>query len=360
MSKPDLNAGFTDVDRTDQPGSELGAGSPPPHVQVIQMALGYWVSRAVAAAADLGIADHLTDGPQSAEHLAAVTGTHPEALRRLLRTLASVGLFRTDAHGHIALTPLGATLRSDAPGAARSTVIALAGGWMWSAWGELPHALRTGETGMERAHGMGEYQYLMRHPEQATHFNAAMIGYHGDEPGAIAERYDFSGVGTLVDVGGGSGNLLATILRANPQLRGILLERPQVVPDAERTMAAAGVADRCTVVAGDFLQAVPAGGDLYIVSHCIHNWDEASCVRILENCRRAMGPGGRLLIIEAIVRPGDEPDPAKLLDLQMLVVPGGQERSRDEYGRLLELAGLRLTRVVPTRTSASLIEAVAS
>jgi len=162
----------------------------------------------------------------------------------------------------------------------------------------------------------------------------------------------------VVDVGGGSGNLLGTILLANPGLRGVLFERPQVIPDAEQNLSMAGVADRCEIVGGDFLESVPEGGDIYIVSHCIHNWDEQSCVRILENCRRAMQPGGRLLIVEAVVSPGDEPDPAKFLDLAMLVVPGGQERSEEEYRVLLEKAGLRLTRVVPTRTSASLIEAV--
>jgi SAM-dependent methyltransferase len=218
--------------------------------------------------------------------------------------------------------------------------------------------VRTGETGLQRALGVSEYEYLAQHPEDASHFNAAMIGFHGDEPVAIVEAYNFSGSGTVVDVGGGSGNLLGTILAANRSLRGVLFERPQVVPDAERNLDAAGVADRCEVVGGDFLEAVPHDGDVYIVSHCIHNWDEPSCVRILANCRRAMPPRGRLLIVEAVVSAGDGPDPAMILDLAMLVVPGGQERSEDEYRVLLEKAGFRLTRVVPTRTSASIIEAI--
>ncbi|HTE85703.1 MAG TPA: methyltransferase [Dehalococcoidia bacterium] len=345
------------ADTADAPSAALQV---PPHAQVIQMATAYWVSRAVYAAAYFGIADQFKDGPRSAEQLAAATGTHAGALGRVLRTLASVGLFRTNEEGEFALTPLGATLQADAPGAARSTVIALAGDWFWAAWGEVLHAVRTGETGVQKALGASEYQYLEQHPEQASHFNAAMIGYHGAEPAAIVEAYDFSGFGRAVDVGGGSGNLLATILAANPNLQGVLLDRPQVVPDAERNLSAAGMAGRCQVVGGDFLEAVPEGGDGYIVSHCIHNWDEASCVRILANCRRAMQQSGRLLIIEAVVRPGDEPDPAKILDLAMLLVPGGQERSQDEYRILLDKAGFRLTRVVPTRTSASVIEAVAS
>ena len=330
----------------------------PPHAQVIQMATAYWVSRAVYAAAHLGIADCLADGPRDADDLAAATGTHAPALRRVLRTLASVGLFRTDERGRFSLTPLGAALRSDAPGAARSTVLALAGEWWWAAWGEVLHAVRTGQTGQQKALGVDEWEYLAQHPEEASHFNAAMIGYHGEEPAAVVATYDFSGIRTVVDVGGGTGNLLGTILAANPHLRGVLLELPQVVPDAERSLAAAGVADRCEVVAGDFLAAVPDGGDVYIVSHCVHNWDEPSCVRILANCRRAMRPAGRLLIVEAVVRPGDEPDPAKILDLAMLLVPGGEERSQEEYRVLLEKAGFQLARVLPTRTFTSIIEAI--
>lgn len=343
------------ADTADAPSAALQV---PPHAQVIQMATAYWVSRAVYAAARLGIADLLKDEPRAAEDLATATGTHALALRRVLRALASVGLFRTDEQGRFSLTPLGAALRSDASGAARSTVIALAGEWFWAAWGEVLHAVRTGETGVQKALGLTEYQYLAQNPEQASHFNAAMIGFHGGEPAAIVEAYDFSGFRRVVDVGGGSGNLLATILAANPNLQGVLLDRPQVVPDAERNLSAAGVAGRCQVVGGDFLEAVPEGGHGYIVSHCIHNWDEASCVRILANCRRAMQQAGRLLVIEAVVRPGDEPDPAKILDLAMLLVPGGQERSQDEYRILLEEAGFRMTRVVPTRTSASIIEAI--
>jgi SAM-dependent methyltransferase len=330
----------------------------PPHAQVIRMATGYWISRAVYVVAELGIADMLKEGAKPVDEIAAATGTHAPALRRVLRTLASVGLFSTDSQGRFSLMPLGASLQSDAPGAARSTVLFAAGGWWWSAWGEVLHSVRTGETGLEKALGLSEYEFLDQHPEEASHFNAAMLGFHGAEPAAIVDAFDFSGARRVVDVGGGSGTLLGTILAANPSVKGTLFERPQVLPDAKSNLAAAGVADRCEIVGGDFLESVPEGGDLYIVSHCIHNWDEENCVRILANCRRAMAPGGRLLIVEAVVSPGDAPDPAKVLDLAMLLVPGGEERSEVEYRTLLAKAGFRLTRVVPTRTSASLIEAV--
>ena len=333
---------------------------PPPHAQVIQMATAYWVSRAVYVAARLGIADHLRDGPRDAEQLAVATGTHAPTLRRVLRALASVGLFRTDEQGRFALTPLGAALQSDAPGAARSTVIALAGDWMWPAWGEILHCLRTGETGVEKAHGLAAFDLLARDPEEASHFNAAMIGFHGAEPPAVAEAYDFAGIGTLVDVGGGSGNLLITVLKANPALRGMLYDLPHVAAEAEQNVAAAGLADRCRVVRGSFFEAVPQGGDAYVLSHIIHDWSEDECLRILANCRRAMGDRGRLLIVESVLRPGDEPDPGKLLDLVMLVAPGGQERSEEEYRALLDKGGFRLSRVVPTRSSVSIVEAVPS
>jgi ubiquinone/menaquinone biosynthesis C-methylase UbiE len=330
----------------------------PAHAQVIQMATAYWISRAIYVAAQLGIADLLKDGPRDAEGIAAATGTYAPAVGRVLRSLASVGIFNSDAQGRYCLTPLGAALQSDAPGAARSTVIALSGSFFWAAWGEVLHSVRTGETGIEKALGVSEYEYLAQHPEDASHFNAAMIGYHGEEPAAIVDAYDFSGSGTVVDVGGGSGNLLGRILAANPTARGVLFELPQVLFDARRNLEATGVAERCQFVGGDFLQAVPDGGDIYIVSHCIHNWDEASCVQILANCRRAMPPRGRLLIVEAVLKAGDEPDPAKILDLAMLLVPGGQERTENEYRELLEKGAFRLTRVMPTRTSACVIEAI--
>src|SRR5262245_40095803 len=206
----------------------------PPHAQVIRLATAYWVSRAVYAAARLGIADLLQDGPRHADQLAAATGAHAPTLRRVLGALASLGLFRTDDQGRFALTPVGAALQSDAPGSARSTVIALAGDWIWPAWGEFLHCLRTGQTGMEKAHGLGVFDFLARDPEEAAHFNAAMIGFHGNEPAAIAAAYDFNGVDTLVDVGGGSGNLLITLLEANPALRGTLYDLAHVAAEAER------------------------------------------------------------------------------------------------------------------------------
>lgn len=337
--------------------STTAASDPPAHVQMIQMASAFWISRAVYAAARLGLADLLEDGAKSAQELAGPTGTHAPSLHRLLRALGSLGLFTEGEDHRFALTPLGATLKSGAPGAARSTVIALAGQWMWGAWNEFMYSLQTGKTAFEKVWGMPVFDYLARHPDEARYFGEAMIGVHGSEPPAVASAYDFAGLRTLVDVGGGTGNLLTTILLAHPDLRGVLYDLPHVVPEALANFTAAGVADRCKAVAGSFMESVPAGGDAYLLSHVIHDWDEERCLQILHNCRQAMEPKGRLLIIESVLPSGDEPHPGKILDLVMLTVPGGVERSGEEYAALLAKAGFRLTRIVPTSSAVSVVEA---
>ena len=352
--EPRATAGLTSAPTTGAPGT------PPPHAVLVQMAGALVLSRALYAVAELGVADHLAAGPRVADELARATGAHAPSLYRLLRTLASVGVFTEDADHHFALTPLGAALRSDAPGAGRSTVRMFAGPAMWASFGELLHAVRTGETGTERALGQPIFDYLSVRPEEAALFGEAMLGIHGAEPPAVAAAYDFAGVHTLVDVGGGIGTLLATVLRAHPEMQGVLLEMPHVTAEARTRLAAAGVGDRCTVVEGDFFEAVPPGGDAYVLSHVIHDWDEARCQAILANCRRAMGGRGRLLLVEAVLPPGDVPHPGKLLDLVMLTVAGGRERSEAEYADLLAAAGFTLTRVVPTASQASVIEAVPS
>jgi predicted O-methyltransferase YrrM len=337
-----------------------GPDALPPHAVLIQMAGALVLSRALYAVAELGVADHLADGPRSAGALAHAAGAHAPSLYRLLRTLASVGVFTEDADHRFALTPLGAALRSDAPGAGRSSIRTFGGPMMWDSFGEFLHAVRTGETGTERALGQPIFGYLSGRPAEAALFGETMLGYHGAEPPAVAAAYDFAGVGTLVDVGGGIGTLLATVLQANPGMRGVLLEMPHVAAEARPRLAAAGLAERCTVVEGDFFEAVPAGGDAYVLSHVIHDWDEARCQAILANCRRAMGGRGRLLLVEAVLPSGDAPHPGKMLDLVMLTLTGGRERSEAEYAALLAAAGFTLTRVVPTASQASVIEAVPS
>jgi hypothetical protein len=334
------------------------ANALPPHAQVVQMATGLQVARAIYALAELGVADHLTDGPKSAEDLAAATGAHAPSLYRLMRFTASLGYFVEGADHTFALASLGDALRTDAPGHARSTVRMLAGPLGMGALGDVVHSIRTGEAGIEKAFGKPVFDYLAETPEQAAYFNEAMIGFHGMEPPAVAAAYDFSDIGVLVDVGGGTGNLLTTILNANPSMRGVLYDMPHVAAEARRAIEAKGLANRCDVAEGSFFDAVPAGGDAYVLSHIIHDWDEARCLRILANCRAAMGGRGRLLLVEMVIPPGNEFHLSKLTDFTMLVfTPGGRERTEAEYAELFAKAGFRLTRVVPTDSPVSVIEA---
>ncbi len=330
----------------------------PPHAQLIQMGMSYWVSRALYAAAKLGLADRLEAGPRSAAELAGETGTHAPALHRLMRALAGLGVLTERDGQRFALTPLGEALKSGAPGSARATLLALAGPMCWEGFGEFMHSLETGKTGFEKAFGMGIFDYLARNPEDAANFSQAMVGFHGAEPPAVAEAYDFSGFGTVVDVGGATGNMLAAVLGRHPEPRGVLFDLPHVVRDAPELFRARGVADRVRIEGGSFFETVPAGGDAYILSHVIHDWDEGQCLTILGHCRAAMKPDARLLIVEMVLPAGDAPHPGKMLDLTMLVMPGGQERTEAEYAALLDKAGFRLTRVVPTASAVSVVEAV--
>ncbi len=334
-------------------------GAAPPHAQIVQMGMGYWVSRALYAAAKLGLADKLANGPRSAAELAKETGTLPSPLHRLMRLLAGLGILKTERDGQrFSLTPLGEAMKSDAPGAARATLLSLAGPIFWQAFGEYMYSLETGKTAFEKVFGMPAFDYLARHPEDAAHFTQAMIGVHGDEPPAIAAAYDFSGFGTVVDVGGASGNMLVAILSRYPGPRGVLFDLPHVVRDAPEFFRARGLADRVRVEGGSFFDLVPAGGDAYVLSHVIHDWSEEQCLAILGNCRKAMKAEAKLLIVEMVLPAGDEMHPGKLLDLTMLVAPGGQERTDAEYAALLDKAGFRLTRVVPTPSAVSVVEAV--
>jgi hypothetical protein len=228
---------------------------------------------------------------------------------------------------------------------------------MWKAFGEFPHSVKTGETAVTKVFGKPLFDYLDTDPEQATFFNEAMIGFHGAEPPAVAAAYDFSGIRKLVDVGGGTGNLLTTILLANPELRGMLYDQPHVAAEARRQIEIKGLSERCEVAEGNFFESVPSGGDAYMLSHIIHDWDEPRCLQILKNCRDAMGGQGRLLLVEMVIPSGNDFHPSKFFDLIMLAFAGGKERTEEEYTTLFAEAGFNLTRVVPTQSPVSVIEA---
>jgi alkyl hydroperoxide reductase subunit AhpC/SAM-dependent methyltransferase len=337
--------------------SQLQA-TPPPHAQLIDMATAHFKSRIVCVAAKLGLADHLAGGPKSADELAGPTRTHAPSLYRLMRTLAHLEVLSEDAQQRFALTPLGEALRTNAPGAARATALTLAGDWCANGFGELLYSVQTGRSGVEKYLGMPFFDWLGRDPEMVSLFSETMVGFHGAEPAAVSAAYDFTKLKTIVDVGGATGNLLTTVLSRAPEARGILYDLPHVVRDAPALIQSRGLTDRVMIEAGSFFERVPVGGDAYLLSHVIHDWSEAQCLTILGHCRRAMNPGGRLLLIEMVLPPGNAPHPGKMLDMVMLVGPGGQERTEPEYRKLLAQAGFRLTRVVPTESAVSVIEAV--
>jgi hypothetical protein len=337
--------------------AETASTAVPPHVQLIQMGTAAWVNAVVFAAAKIGLADQLAAGPRNAAELAGPMRLHAPSLHRLMRTLAGLGILTERDAQRFALTPMGEALKTGAPGSARATLIAF-GGAFWHGWEEIVYSLETGNTGFDKAHGMPLFEYLRQHPAEASDFSEAMVGFHGEEPPAVARAYDFSGFKNIVDVGGATGNLLAAILSSHADLHGVLFDMAHVVAEAPPLLKARGVENRVTIAAGSFFDTVPAGGDCYLLSHIVHDWNEEKCLTILGHCRKAIKPDGRLLIVEMILPAGDTPHPGKVLDMVMLVFPGGQERTEAEYGTLLGRAGFRLNRVVPTASAVSVVEAV--
>lgn len=321
------------------------------------MAMAHEVSHIVYVAAKLNLADHLAHGPKSAEALATQTRTHAPSLYRLMRTLANLGIVTENAPQLFALTPLGEALKTGAPGAARATILTVASEMWVQGVAQLLYSVQTGKSGFEKMLGMPIFDWLAKHPEEASLFSQTMVGIHGGEPPTIAAAYDFSCLKTIVDVGGATGNLLTTILGANPAARGVLYDLPHVVRDAPALIQSRGLTDRVTIEPGSFFEKIPSGGDAYLLSHIIHDWSEEQCLTILGNCRRAMSPASRLLIIEMVLPSDDTPHPGKMLDMIMLVGPGGQERTEEEYRALLAKAGFRLSRVVPTASPVSVVEA---
>jgi hypothetical protein len=322
------------------------------------MATACWLPMILYGTAKIDLADHIGSGAKSAEQLAGPTGTHAPTLYRLMRTLAGLGILTEAPAKHFSLTALGEALKRDAPGAARATILTFAGGFIWRGMMEFTYSLQTGESGITKAVGVQGFDYLARHPEEASLFSQSMVGFHGAEPPAVAEAYDFSKFRTVVDVGGASGHMLTSVLARYPTVRGVLFDLPHVVGDATALIAARGLTDRIAVDSGSFFERVPAGGDAYVLSHIIHDWSEQQCLTILGHCRKVMRPDGRVLLVEMVLPPGDTMHPGKILDMLMLLAPGGQERSEEEYRGLLAKAGLRLARVVPTESAVSVLEAV--
>lgn len=344
-----------------------------PAATMLRMVQGAWTAQALHVAAVLGIADELRGGAATSDQLAAATGAHPESLYRLLRYLASVGVLEQVESDGFRLTPVGRLLRADVPGSERERAIAY-GTWNYQAWSGLLHTIRTGEPAFDHVFGMPMYDHLARHPESARHFDRQM--QRGEAFFAeVPDAYDFaghSGAPTVVDIAGGNGTLLATILAAAPAARGILFDTSHVVAAARDGLRDRGVLDRCELVAGDYFDSVPAGGDIYVLSRVLHNWDDARCLTLLRNIHAAMssaapdgrtGPalGATLLVLEHLIPDQDEDAgaraPALALDVNMLVLFGGRERTWAEFRTLLGKAGFDLIRRQPLSAGTTLLTA---
>lgn len=322
---------------------------------MLQIIRNFWMSRALYVTTKIGIPDLLKSGPQTTEELAASTQMHAPSLYRLLRALASVGIFKSEAGNRFSLTPLSELLVTDTPGSMRWFVISELGQEHYPAWGNLMHSVKTGEIAFDNQFGMDLWKYFSENPEDAAVFNDSMSGMTAVVNEEITSLYDFSPFKKIVDVGGGHGGLITSILKATPQAKGVLFDSEVVISGARPKLEAAGLADRCEMVAGDFFQSVPAG-DAYIMKWIIHDWDDERAIRILKNCRSQVPPNGRVIVVDAVVPEDDEPDFSKFFDLNMMVMTGGKERTEREFAELLAAAGLKLRRVIPSKLPASIVE----
>jgi hypothetical protein len=323
------------------------APSPEARRQLLDLIRGYRISQAIYVATALGVPDLLAEGPREIGDLARASGSHAPSLRRLLSALVAVGVLAKVGVDRFALTPVGAALRQGVPGSVRPSLLFLLNESHWRPWGHLLHSVRTGETAFDHVHGASLFDYLAAHPEESALFNQGMAGNSPAHARLVARTYDFSDMATVIDVGGGRGRLIATILAEHPHLRGVLFDQPHVIESARETLAEAGVADRCELVGGSFFDAVPRDGDAYVLRNIIHDWQDDEAIAILATCRRAMAEGARLILVERHVP--DDPREALLVmhaDLEMLVNVGGRERATEEYADLLLRGGFRLSRTI--------------
>jgi len=323
--------------------------------QLTRMILSAALSRAISSVAELGVADLIeAKTAQSAASLASATGTHERSLYRVLRFLASHGIFQETGNRQFEHTPLSLCLRSDAEGSFRAAAQMFHR--MSSGWEGLHHAALTGEPGFNKVFGQPLFEYIGTHPELAPVFDAGMTAIHGHETAAMLDAYDFSGIQVLADVGGGNGSLISAVLQRYPNLKGVLFDLGHVTGRARESLQGYGVGDRCSVIEGSFFESVPSGADAYLFRHIIHDWTDEQSVQILNNCRKVIPNDGKLLIVEAVVPPGNQPSLAKDFDMTMLTFPGGIERTEEEYRSLFEQAGFQLSSITPTASAVSVVE----
>jgi hypothetical protein len=327
----------------------------PPPAQIMKFIVGKWISKPIYVAAELCIADILAEGPKSIEELARSTQSHAPSLYRMMRALASVGIFFETEDKRFELTPMAECLKT---GAMKSIALLFNSAWSDKAWGYFMDSVKTGDTAFEKAYGMTISDWLEKNPRAAEVFNEANAVKATNSHRAIVDVYDFSGINTLTDVGGGIGVLMSEILIANPQMKGVVADIPSVIQEARKTIQSRGLENRCEAVECDFFKEIPAGSDGFLMSHILHDWSTEQCRIILRNCHKAMKPKSKLLVVEMLVPPGNQPSIAKLLDLEMLVMTGGRERTETEFKSLLESSGFKLSRTISTKESIYVIEGI--
>lgn len=330
----------------------------PPDAQVLSIVSSAWVSAAVYVVAKLGIADLIKDEPRSSESLAAKTSTTEQALYRVLRAVASAGIFTEVGDRTFAHTPMSETLRADHPNSVRDLTIWINEPDHWKVYGDLMHSVKTGEPAWDKYHGEPVFPYLFQtNTELGEIFNRAMTSYSHQTIGPLLEAYDFSQASVVADIAGGFGHLLGAVLKANPEANGVLFDLPEVLEGAPKMLESYGVGDRVELVSGDFTKEIHVNADIYMLKHIIHDWYDEKDELILRNIRANMSDDAKVLIIETVVPEGNDPHFSKIIDLEMLAAPGGMERTAKEFETLLEKSGLKLTRIIPTMGLMSIIEA---
>jgi hypothetical protein len=314
------------------------------------MVTGAWVTQAIYIAAELGVADMLHSGPLASSEIAARAAVDPDALHRVLRCLASLGIFRQNGSGQFEQTPVSEYLRTGIPGSLRAWARMFASKWSWDLIGSLMETVRTGA-----GPAWNGWEHFEQNPHDAEIFNESMTSFSAGEIGPLLAAYSFAGIHKLMDVAGGFGSLLAAVLEANPEMQGVLFDAPSVIEGARSQVAATKAAARCELVGGDFFASVPSGADAIMMKHIIHDWNDENSLKILKNCHAALPAGGKLLVIDPVILPGNEPALGKLLDIQMLLI-GGRERTEAEFRALFDAAGFEVTRIVPTASPVSVVE----
>jgi hypothetical protein len=328
----------------------------PPPAQFARLAMGCAITQMLQIAANLKLADQIAEGPKTAQELAEANDVNPDALYRMLRALAAEGVFAERDDGTFEMTELSQFLHSRAMG---SIARHWGADWHYAAWGGLEHSIKTGEPAFAVVHGVDHFTYLREHPDASEEFDASMTATSTVADMAVVQVYEFEGVNTLVDVGGGYGRLLAGILDRHPEMKGVLFERPEVLEAAEAHVQKSGVADRLELVGGDFFETAPQGGDAYILTRILHDWEDAKAIEILKRIRENMPQDAKVLTIEVVIPPGNTPFLGKIIDVGMLTLFGGRERTFEQYAALYEAAGLGLDRLVPTFTPFSILEGTA-